>query len=227
MLEFCKTIVDATHEFACAFKVNHAFFAAYGLEDDLADLIEYVHIKTGLPVILDAKRADIGATSHYYAEEVFTRYESDAVTVNPYLGWDGLSPFLEHQDKGIFVLCRTSNEGSSWLQNQPEENPIYLQVAQRVNGLRNGNVGLVVGATYIDELREIRCRAPDAPLLIPGVGTQGGTARAVVEAARSTSGNQFTINVSRGIIHKDQSSSYLDVVERSAREYSESMSISE
>ena len=226
VLEFSKSIVEATGEWVCAFKPNHAFFAAHGLENELADLIEFVHYHWPTkPVILDAKRGDIGSTSEYYAKEAFDRYEADAVTVSPFLGWDCVEPFLERPGKGVYVLCRTSNLGSFWLQDQPEDRPIYMQIAEHVHELANPDIGLVVGATLIEELRMIRSEVPNAPLLIPGVGAQGGVASDVIREARSDIGYQFTINVSRGIIHQDQSNRYLDTVEQSVRAYSADLAI--
>ena len=150
VLEFCKTIVDATSDFACSYKPNHAFYAALGLEDELADLVEYIHNRyQDVPVILDAKRSDIDSTAEQYAVESFERYDVDAVTVNPFLGWDTVEPFLSWEDRGVFVLCRTSNPGSAWLQTQPDIDPIYEQIAERVDTLNNRNVGLVVGATNL------------------------------------------------------------------------------
>ena len=226
VLEFCKTIVDATHESACAFKPNHAFYAALGLEDDLADLIEYIHNRyPAIPVILDAKRGDIGSTAEHYAIEAFERYKVDAVTVNPFLGWDTVEPFLAWENRGVFVLCRTSNEGSAWLQTQPEIDPVYEQIAERIDALNNPNVGLVVGATNLTELREIRDYAPDTLLLIPGVGIQGARAADVLETGCADDGREVLINVSRGIIHQDQSVNYLDSVIAKAREYADQMTI--
>ena len=226
VLEFCKSIVDATSEFACAFKPNHAFYAALGLEDDLADLIEYIHNRyPDTPVILDAKRGDIGSTAEQYAVEAFERYNVDAVTVNPFLGWDTIEPFLTWEDRGVFVLCRTSNEGSAWLQTQPDIDPVYEQIAERVDALNNPNVGLVVGATNLEELREIRDYAPDTLLLIPGVGIQGAKAADVLETGCADDGREVLINVSRGIIHQDQSMDYIDSVKAKASEYASQMTI--
>ena len=226
VLEFCKTIVDATSDFACAFKPNHAFYAALGLEDELADLVEYIHNRyQDVPVILDAKRGDIDATAEQYAVEAFERYDVDAVTVNPFLGWDTVEPFLSWEDRGVFVLCRTSNPGSAWLQTQPDIDPVYEQIAERVDALNNRNVGLVVGATNLEELREIRDYAPDTLLLIPGVGIQGARAEDVLETGCAEDGREVLINVSRGIIHQDESADYLASVTARAREYASQMTI--
>ena len=226
VLEFCKTIVDATWEYVCAFKPNHAFFAALGLEDELADLIEYTHQRHDhIPVVLDAKRGDIDSTARHYAIEAFERYDADAVTVNPFLGWDTVEPFLAYEDRGVFVLCRTSNQGSAWLQTQPDIDPIYEQIAVRVDALNNPNVGLVVGATNLTELQEIRDFAPNSLLLIPGVGLQGADAKDVFETGCAEDGREVLINVSRGILHQDRSDDYIDSVTLKAKEYASQMKI--
>ena len=226
ILEFCKTVVDATSGSACAYKPNHAFFGALGIEDELADLVEYIHNRyENIPVVLDAKRGDIDSTAEHYAIEAFERYNVDAVTVNPFLGWDTVEPFLAWEDRGVFVLCRTSNKGSAWLQTQPDIDPVYEQIAERVDALNNPNVGLVVGATNLEELREIRDYAPDTLLLIPGVGIQGAKASDVLETGCADDGREVLINVSRGIIHQDQSMAYLDSVSARAREYASQMEI--
>ncbi len=226
VLGFCKDIVDATSESVCAYKPNHAFFASIGLEHDLADLIEYIHSRhPGLPVILDAKRGDIGTTAVKYAMEAFERYDADAVTVSPFLGWDAIEPFLAYENRGVFVLCRTSNQGSGWLQTQPEAKPAYQQIAERIASLRMPNVGLVVGATYLEELRKIRGFAPHTFLLIPGVGTQGANAKDVLDAGRAADNPKILINVSRGIMHHDQTANFLHSVNTKAREYASQMKI--
>ena len=226
VLEFCKTIVDATSEYACAFKPNHAFYAALGLENELADLIEYIHNRyPDTPVVLDAKRGDIDSTAEQYAVEAFERYNVDAVTVNPFLGWDTVEPFLAWKERGVFVLCRTSNRGSAWLQTQPDIDPVYEQIAERVDALNNPNVGLVVGATNLEELREIRDYAPDTLLLIPGVGIQGAKAADVLATGCADDGREVLINVSRGIMHQDETIDYLDSVSAKAREYAAEMTI--
>lgn len=226
ILEFCKSLVDCTSQLACAFKPNHAFFAALGLEDELADLIEYIHAHSvHTPVVLDAKRGDIGSTAEYYAKEVFERFNADAVTVNPFLGWETLEPFMAYEERGVFVLCRTSDPSSAWLQNQPAAVPIYKQIAKRVAALNNPNVGLVVGATSLDELREIRELAPNALLLIPGVGMQGATSKDVIEAGCAKDGRKVLINVSRGIIHQDRSADYTQSVRLKAASYQQQMRV--
>lgn len=226
VLEFCKAVVEHASPFACAFKPNHAFFAALGLEDELADLIEFIHIHSAhTPVVLDAKRGDISSTTKYYAQEAFERYNADAVTVSPFLGWETVQPFIEYEDRGVFVLCRTSDPGSAWLQTQPEIDPIYEQIAERVDALNNPNVGLVVGATNIEELQEIRDYAPDTLLLIPGVGIQGAEAKDVIETGCAENGQEVLINVSRGIIHQDRTENYAETIRLKAASYAEQMRV--
>ena len=220
VLPFCQLVVEATKPYACAFKPNHAFFAALGLEDELAELIRFIHTNVpGTPVILDAKRGDIGATGTYYAREAFERYDADGVTVNPYLGWDTIEPFIEYGDRGVFVLCKTSNPGSAWLQNQPANQPIYKQIATQVSALNNPNLGLVAGATHVEELMAIRRLAPETTLLVPGVGAQGADPREVVAASRAKSGRGLLINVSRGITQQDTHKDFFDAISVSARSY--------
>ena len=224
VLEFCKTIVDATLPYVCAYKPNHAFFASLGLEDELEGLIDFIHHRDiDTPVILDAKRGDIGATAERYAIEAFDRYNADAVTVNPFLGWDSVEPFLEWDDRGVFVLCRTSNDGSDWLQSQPNGNPLYKQIAAQVESLDNDNVGLVVGATHLLELSEIRDIAPSTVLLIPGVGAQGAEVEDVLDATESGGSHDVIINVSRGITNQDETRKYESTVRTMAMEFAEQM----
>lgn len=176
LLDFCCNVVDATADSVCAFKPQAAYFAALGLEADLAELIAYIHSRHPMvPVILDAKRGDIGATARLYAQEAFLRYGADAVTVNPYLGFESIEPYFEFPDRGVIVLCRTSNPDSAWLQNYPEQEPVFLRVAQGVaQWNKHGNLMLVAGATYASDLGRIRSLVGDMPLLVPGVGAQGG-----------------------------------------------------
>src|SRR5690606_35583231 len=189
---FCRDIADATAEFACAFKPQIAHFAALGAEDALERLIAHIHAAhPGVPVILDAKRGDIGSTAQRYAVEAFERYDADAVTVNPYLGSDSLQPYLERADRGVVVLCRTSNPGAGDLQDLVVEGrPLYQHVAAMAATAWNGhgNVALVVGATWPDQLREVRAIVGDMPLLVPGVGAQGGDAAGVVTNALAADG---------------------------------------
>ena len=201
LLAFCQGIVDATAELACAFKPQAACFAAEGREGELRALIDYIHAQEPrTPVILDAKRGDIGATAELYAREVFERFCADAATVNPYLGWDAVEPFARQPQHGAFVLCHTSNPDAAWLQEQPPDAPIFLRVAELVNQHDAGNLGLVVGATFPEQLAAVRERAPKLPLLVPGVGAQGGDAAAVVANGADADGAGLLVNASRSII---------------------------
>ena len=202
--EFGRAIVDATAPYVCAFKPQFAHFAAVGREDELAALL--AHIRETWPhllTILDAKRGDIGSTAAFYATEAYERYDADTVTLNPYLGYDSVSPYLKFTERGIVVLCRTSNPDSNWLQNDPDDSePVYQRVARRVSAWNeNQQCMLVAGATYPDELRQIRQIVGDMPLLVPGIGAQGGDLRAVLEAGLDAAGTGLLISSSRGIIY--------------------------
>ena len=202
---FCRTIVDATADLVCAFKPQIAHFAAHGAEDALQRLIAHVHAShPGVPVILDAKRGDIGSTAQNYATEAFDRYGADAVTVNPYLGRDSVQPFLDRADKGVIILCRTSNPGARDLQDlDVGGRKLYQHVAETVARTWNahGNCALVVGATYPLELADVRSRIGDLPLLVPGVGAQGGDVAAVVRNGRTTQGTGLMISSSRAVLY--------------------------
>lgn len=205
LFAFCRAIVDATASLACAFKPQIAYFAAQHAEDQLQQLISYIHeAYPGIPVILDAKRGDIGATAAQYAREAFERYQADALTVNPYLGFDSLQPYLEWTDKGIFLLCRTSNPGGADLQSlEVNGQPLYQKVAQLAaeSWNTNGQMGLVVGATFPEEIAQVRHIVGDMPLLIPGIGAQGGDIAATVKAGQTGYGNGVIINSSRAILY--------------------------
>lgn len=218
---FCRDIVDATASFACAFKPQIAHFAALGAEDALERLIAHVHAThPGIPVILDAKRGDIGSTAQRYAAEAFDRYGADAVTANPYLGGDSLAPYLARADRGVIILCRTSNPGAGDLQDLPVDGrPLYQHVAAKAahewNG--NGNVALVVGATWPEQLREVRAIVGDMPLLVPGVGAQGGDAEAVVRNARTADGTGLVVSSSRAILYASAGEDYAAAAARAAQ----------
>jgi orotidine 5'-phosphate decarboxylase subfamily 2 len=185
VLAFNRRIVDATCDLACVYKPNVAFYEALGVEGLIAlkATIDYIHA-TGLPVILDAKRGDIGSTAQAYAQAAFDVWGVDAITVNPYLGGDALEPFIARQDKGVFVLCHTSNPGAQDLQNlEVAGRPLYQHVAELARRWnQHGNVGLVIGATFPEEIVTIRAEAPDTWFLVPGVGAQGGDLEAAVSA---------------------------------------------
>jgi len=225
---FCRDIVDATAEFVCCFKPQIAHFAAVGVEDALQRLIAHLHAAhPGIPVILDAKRGDVGSTAQHYATEAFDRYGADAVTVNPYLGRDALQPFLDRADKGVIILCRTSNPGAADLQDLPvrdaggHERPLYLHVAQTVarDWNANGNCALVVGATWPEQLREVRAIVGDAmPLLVPGVGAQGGDVEAVVRNAINARGDGLMVSASRTILYASRGEDHAEAAAAAARD---------
>jgi orotidine-5'-phosphate decarboxylase len=202
---FCKAIIDATADIACAYKPQIAYFAALGAEDQLEAVCAYLRETCpAIPIILDAKRGDIGATAQQYAREAFERYRVDAVTVNPYMGFDSIAPYLEWNDRGTIVLCRTSNAGGSDLQFlMADGRPVYQHVAQLVaeKWNTNGQCALVVGATFPDELAQVRALVGNMPLLVPGIGAQGGDIQASVRAGRTASGAGMIINSSRAILY--------------------------
>ena len=205
MKDFLFSIVDATSDLVASYKPNVAFFEREGVAGYrlLQELIEI--IPEHIPVILDAKRGDIGHTAAAYATAVFDVMKADAVTVNPYLGTDSLRPFLDHTEKGVFILCKTSNASAGEFQDLlvgDEKIPLYLRVAELANSWNeHSNVGLVVGATYPEEAARIRATAPDLEFLIPGVGAQAGDLAAVVDASIDRNGQGFVINSSRGILY--------------------------
>ena len=205
ILQFCIAIIDATAASACAFKPQIAYFAALRAEDQLDAICCYLRQHyPHLPIILDAKRGDIGSTAEQYAREAFERYNADAVTLNPYMGGDSIAPYLEWQDRGAIVLCRTSNPGGSDLQFlQTDGVPMYQHVARLVADKwnRNGQCGLVVGATFPHELAQVRQIVGEMPLLVPGIGAQGGDIQATVTAGKTQSGTGMLINSSRAILY--------------------------
>ncbi|ADJ64846.1 orotidine-5'-phosphate decarboxylase [Herbaspirillum seropedicae] len=205
IFEFCRAIIDATAEAACAFKPQIAYFAALGAEEQLERICAYLRSNyPDIPLVLDAKRGDIGATAEQYAREAFERYDADVVTVSPYMGWDSVSPYLEWKDRGVIVLCRTSNAGGSDLQFlEVDGKPLYQHVARLVaeKWNTNGQCGLVVGATFPQELAQVRAIIGDMPLLVPGVGAQGGDVQATVTAGKTAAGTGMMINSSRAILY--------------------------
>ncbi len=213
IFDFCAGIVEATKDLVIAFKPQIAYFAAHRAEDQLERLIAHIHhVAPEVPVILDAKRGDIGATAEQYAREVFVRYQADAVTLSPYMGFDSIEPYLRHDDKGLFLLCRTSNPGGDELQaaELADGGPLFERVARLAAGAwhREGRIGLVAGATYPREIARVRELAPGLPLLIPGIGAQGGDVMATVRAAQGTAphqdsgaGGRIVVNSSRAILY--------------------------
>ncbi|MGA0877782.1 MAG: orotidine-5'-phosphate decarboxylase [Ilumatobacteraceae bacterium] len=220
VLQFCRDIVDATADLVCAFKPQIAYFAALGAESELEEICAHVRSLPHRPVlILDAKRGDIGPTAEKYAVEAFERYGADAVTVNPFLGTDSLEPFLAHRGKGVIVLCRTSNPGSGDFQSlQVDGRAVYEHVAQRAvdDWASRGEVALVVGATYPDELTRVRAIVGDLPLLIPGIGAQGGDIPATVSAGRDAQGRGMIINSSRAILYASSGPDFATTARRVA-----------
>ncbi|MBU3635439.1 orotidine-5'-phosphate decarboxylase [Polynucleobacter sp. es-GGE-1] len=209
IFEFCRDIADATADLVCAFKPQFAYFASQRAEDQLEKLVRHLKDKyPHIPVILDSKRGDIGSTADHYALEAFERYGADAITVNPYMGSDTIEPYLKHTGKGVIVLCRTSNPGGSDLQFlnvSPNGEPLYLHVAKlaATQWNRSGQIGLVVGATFPEEIAKVRAIVGEMPLLIPGIGAQGGDIEATVKAGSipGKPGTGMIINSSRAILY--------------------------
>jgi len=208
---FCQAIIDATQAWVCAFKPQIAHFSALGAEDELEMVVDYLkEFYPDIPVILDAKRGDIGSTAEKYAMEAFERYGTDAVTLNPYLGPDSLEPYTKYEDKGLFVLCHTSNPGAATLQNLTADGqPLYIHVADMCMALnKHDQFGLVVGATQVDALKAVRQRVGNMPILVPGVGEQGGDLKKVIEAGRDDSGFGLLINASRSVLYASQGNDF-------------------
>jgi orotidine-5'-phosphate decarboxylase len=222
--DFCKAIIDATADMACAFKPQIAYFAALAAEDQLQVVCDYLRSAyPHIPIVLDAKRGDIGATAEQYAREAYERYGADAVTVNPYMGFDSVEPYLQWQDRGVIVLCRTSNPGGSDLQFlQVDGQPLYQHVARLVaeRWNRNGQCALVVGATFPQEIAQVRAIVGDMPLLVPGIGAQGGDIEATVRAGQTANGTGMMINSSRAILYAKPADGegFADAAARVARE---------
>lgn len=220
-LEFNKAIVDATADLVCAYKPNLAFYEARGI-DGLRLLQRTVERIPGhIPIIADAKRGDIGNTARAYAEAIFVTLGFDATTVSPYLGFDSIEPFIEHKDKGVFVLCRTSNPGAVDFQDLVDAQgvPLYEAVARKARVWNvHGNIGLVVGATYPEELKRIRWLCPDMPLLIPGIGAQGGDLASAVKYGVDAHGERAIIAVSRQVLYASRGKDFAEAARRSAEE---------
>lgn len=231
IFQFCAAIVEATADIVLAFKPQIAYFAAHSAEDQLEQLVAHIRCTAPhVPVILDAKRGDIGSTAEQYAIEAFERYGADAVTLSPFMGFDSVAPYLKYHDKGAFLLCRTSNPGGNDLQAQRlssvEGEPLlYEHIARLVQGPwnLNGQLGLVVGATHPAEIERVRALAPTVPLLIPGVGAQGGDAAAAVKAgwrgqADGTTVAPIIVNSSRAILYAASDGDYVAAARRVAIE---------
>lgn len=221
IFEFNKALVDATADLVCCYKPQIAYYAGQSADEDLLMTMRYLKKNhPAIPVILDAKRADIGATTSMYAHEAFERFEADAVTVNPYMGMDAIKPFLDHADKGVVVLCRTSNPGAKEIQEikTAEGIELYKHVAKLIAGPwnYNGNTLLVAGATFPEELGEIRRIVGDVPLLVPGIGAQGGDVEKVMKNGVDSRGNGLIINSSRGIIYASDGDDFAEAVRKAA-----------
>jgi len=221
--DFCARIVDATADLVIAFKPQIAYFAAHRAEGQLERLMEHIRrVAPQVPIILDAKRGDIGSTADQYAIEAFERYGADAVTLSPFMGFDSVAPYLKYPEKGAFLLCRTSNPGGADLQGQRlasvDGQPLlYEHVARLAQGPwnLNGQLGLVVGATYPAEIERVRALAPTVPLLIPGVGAQGGDAVATVRAGWRADA-PIVVNSSRAICYASDGDDFADAARREA-----------
>ncbi len=231
IFQFCASIVEATADIVLAFKPQIAYFAAHGAEDQLEHLVAHIRSTAPhVPVILDAKRGDIGSTAEQYAIEAFERYGADALTLSPFMGFDSVLPYLKYHDKGAFLLCRTSNPGGNDLQAQRlssvEGEPLlYEHIARLAQGPwnLNGQLGLVVGATHPAEIARVRALAPTVPLLIPGVGAQGGDAAAAVKAGWRGQADGMTVapiivNASRAILYAASDGDYVAAARRVAIE---------
>jgi orotidine-5'-phosphate decarboxylase len=227
--DFCAAIVEATADLVIAFKPQIAYFAAHRAEDQLERLMTHMRrAAPQVPIILDAKRGDIGSTAEQYAKEAFERYGADAVTLSPFMGFDSIQPYLKYQGKGAFLLCRTSNPGGDDLQNQrlssvPGEPLLYEHIAKLAQGPwnLNGQLGLVVGATYPAEIERVRAVAPTVPLLIPGVGAQGGDAADTVKAGwRGVQGQTtapIVVNSSRAVLYASSGADFAGAARQEAQ----------
>ncbi len=219
---FCTAIVKATADYACAFKPQIAYFASCAAEDQLQAIIAFIHENyPDVPVVLDSKRGDIGSTAKHYAREAYERFGADAVTLSPYMGFDSVAPYLEYVDRGAILLCRTSNAGGNDIQMlMAGDKPVYQHVAALAAGPwnKNGQLGLVVGATYPHEIEMVRKITGDMPLLVPGIGAQGGDIKACVSAGVDRSGNGMMINSSRAILYASQGEDFAEAAARVAKE---------
>ena len=228
IFEFNKAIIDATAPYVCAYKPQAAYYAGQDCDDELAMTIDYIlENYPEIPVILDVKRGDIGSTAEQYAKEAFDRYHADAVTVNPYMGSDAVVPFLKYEGKGVVVLCRTSNPGSKELQElvTTEGKKLYEHVALLARDVWNkdGNVMMVLGATFPEELKAVRELCPDMPFLVPGVGAQGGDVEKVVSYGRRSDGYGLIVNSSRGIIYASKGDDFAAAAGAAAKELRDQM----
>jgi orotidine-5'-phosphate decarboxylase len=209
---FLRGIVEATSELVCCYKPNLAFFEALGLSGQTILRSLLASLPTNVPVLVDAKRGDTPQTMRFYARAIFDELGADAVTVNPYLGGDSLEPFFNYPDRGVFVLCKTSNPGAGEMQDLPVGSSgerLYLHIARRAQAWdRHGTLGLVVGATYPADVAAVRSLAPSAPILLPGVGAQAGDLERSVQAAIDQDGGGAIVNVSRSLLYASRGSDW-------------------
>ncbi len=212
IFEFCKQIIDATHDLVCAYKPQIAYFSGLEAEAQLQKVCDYIRKACPhIPIILDSKRGDIGSTAAMYAKEAYERFNAHAVTVNPYMGQDSAQPFLDYADKGVVLLCRTSNAGAGDIQDLLVDGmPIYEKVAEMIANKwnANGNCCIVVGATWPEQMKRLRNITGDMPFLVPGVGAQGGDVKALVEAGQTRNGKGLMINSSRAVLYADNGNGF-------------------
>jgi orotidine-5'-phosphate decarboxylase len=224
VFQFNREIIEATKDLVCAYKPNLGFYEAQGIEGLQALKRTVDYIPDTISVIADAKRGDIGNTAKGYAKAIFELFKFDAITVNPYLGLDAIEPFTSYTDKGVFILCRTSNAGAKDFQSlvcesADEKRPLYEIIAIKSSELNmNGNVGLVVGATYPEELKAIRGLQPEMPFLIPGIGAQGGDLELTVRYGVDAHGEKAVINSSRQILYASRTADFAEAARSAALE---------
>ncbi len=233
VFSFNKAIVDATHDLVCAYKPNFSFYEALGLTGlhALEQTVRHIRkVAPGVVLLADAKRGDVGNSATAYARALFTEWGFDAATVSPYLGGDTVAPFLDYSDKGVFVLCRTSNPGAGEFQDalvsggDGDQRPLYQLVAIRaMEWNRHGNLGLVVGATYPRELEEVRSICPDIPFLIPGVGSQEGDLAQAVRQGTDAGGRRALVSSSRGIIYASTGHDFAEAARRATHQLRDSI----
>jgi len=222
IFEFNKAIIDATHDLVCAFKPQFAHYSAFGDEEQLVKTINYIKKNyPNKPIILDSKRGDIGSTAEKYAKEAFERYQVDAVTVNPYMGSDSIEPFNSYSEKGVVILCRTSNDGAEDIQDlMIGDTPLYLKVAELIRDKwnKNANCLAVVGATWPNQMKLIRETLVDVPFLVPGVGAQGGDVESIIKYGQTKDGNGLIISSSRAVLYASSGDDFAEASRKVASE---------
>ena len=220
IFEFCKAIIDATHDLVCAYKPQIAYFAGLNAEDQLETTLNYLRSTyPHIPIILDSKRGDIGSTASMYAKEAFERFQADAVTVNPYMGQDSAQPFLDYKNKGTILLCRTSNPGAKDIQDlEVDGQPVYEKVATMISQdwNKNNNCSIVVVATWPEQMKKLRSICGEMPFLVPGVGAQGGDIEALVKAGQTANGTGLMINSSRAVLYASNGTNFAQAARKVA-----------